>query len=274
MKGFSDDLVKTYFDQLKCFPLVSFEEEQGLARLVQQGNEKARRRLIEANLRLVVKIAKSYFVSGIPFLDLIQEGNLGLMRAVDKFDYTRGLRFSTYANWWIRQGILRYLAGKRRIIRFPLYQEETLRKIQRAFTVLNQRLSRSPSTAELSSETGVPAGEIDKILALSGPVVSLDSDDENASSGLAGCHEDWTYNPERMLMKKESRKATMNVLNRLKEREKTVLVYRYQLRGDRRCTLKELGDRMGVTAETARQIEIKALRNIKESAYELAECLA
>lgn len=269
----TDDLLKTYFEQLKRFPLVSFEEEQELSKLIQKGDKTARRRLIEANLRLVVKIAKAYLVPGVLFLDLIQEGNMGLMRAVDKFDHAKGVHFSTYANWWIRQGIIRYLANRRRMIRLPLRKEEMLRKIQKASNLLNQRLLRPPSMEEIAVETGIPAGEVKSTLALANCSVSLDTCDDAAMT-LIEYQEDYTYNPERMLMKKDSVDATMDILNRLKEREKNILIYRYQLRGAERYTLKKIGDKMGLAPETVRQIELRALRKMRESARELAECLA
>ena len=269
----SEDLLKTYFDQIKNYPLLTFEEEQELSRRIQKGDEQARRRLIEANLRLVIKIAKAYFVPGVQFLDLIQEGNLGLMHAAEKFNHAKGVHFSTYANWWIRQGIIRHLANKRRMIRLPLRKEETIRKIQKAAQVLSQKFSRFPSVLEISAETGVPAAEVTKTLALANTIISLDTSDDPSALSLLDYHEDYTYNPERLLMKKDSRRATLNILNCLKEREKDVLMYRYQLKDAKAHTLKKIGDMMGIAPETVRQIEMRALRKVKKSAQALRDCL-
>jgi RNA polymerase primary sigma factor len=270
----SEDLLRTYFEQLKRFPLVSVEEEKELAKRIQKGDKAARRRLIEANLRLVVKIAKSYCSPGVAFLDLIQEGNMGLMHAADKFDHAKDVHFSTYANWWIRQGIMRFLANKRRMIRLPLRKEEMLRKIQRTSQVLSQKLSRAPSSAELAEETGIPAGDINSMLILANDIVSLDAGEESSLSGLIDYQGDYTYNPERIFMKKNSREVTLDMLNRLKEREKNILMYRYRIGDGEHYTLKKIGDKMGISLETVRQIELRALRKMRENAETLREYLA
>jgi RNA polymerase primary sigma factor len=270
----SEDILRTYFGQLKRFPLVSFDEEKELAKKIQKGDTNARRRLIEANLRLVVKIARAYYTPGVSFLDLIQEGNMGLMHAADKFDYARDVHFSTYANWWIRQGIIRYLANKRRMIRLPLRKEELFRKIQKASQILSQKLSRVPGTAELAEETGIPVGDINSMLALMNNVVSLDTSEDPSLLSLIEYQEDYTYNPERIFMKENSRAAALNMLNHLKERERNVLIYRYRLGGGERYTLKKISDTMGISLETVRQIEIRALKKIRENEEALNEYLA
>jgi RNA polymerase primary sigma factor len=269
----SEDLLRTYFEQLKRFPLVSFDEEKELARRIQNGDKAARRRLIEANLRLVIKIAKSYYTPGVSFLDLIQEGNLGLMHAVDKFDHAKEVHFSTYANWWIRQGIMRFLANKRRMIRLPLRKEELLRKIQRVSQMLSQRLSRLPSSAEIAEKTGISAGDINSMLVLANDIVSLDTGEKPSSSGLIDYQGDYTYNPERIFMKKDSCKVVLDMLSCLKEREKSILMYRYRIGGGEHYTLKKIGDKMGISLETVRQIELRALRKMKENAETLCEYL-
>jgi RNA polymerase primary sigma factor len=270
----SEDLLRTYFEQLKRFPLVSFDEEKELAKRIQKGDKAARHRLIEANLRLVVKIAKSYYTPGVSFLDLIQEGNMGLMHAADKFDHAKEVHFSTYANWWIRQGIMRFLANKRRMIRLPLRKEELLRKIQRTSQILSQKLSRVPSSAEIAEEIGIPARDINSMLVLANDIVSLDTSEEPSLSGLIDYQGDYTYNPERIFMKKNSCKVTLDMLSRLKEREKNILVYRYRIGGGERYTLKKIGDKMGISLETVRQIELRALRKMQENAETLREYLA
>jgi RNA polymerase primary sigma factor len=269
----SEDLLQTYFGQLKRFPLVSFDEEKELAQKIQNGDKNARGRLIEANLRLVVKIAKAYYTPGVSFLDLIQEGNMGLVHAVDKFDHARDVHFSTYANWWIRQAIMRYLANKRRMIRLPLRKEELLRKIRKASQTLSQRLSRMPSSLEIAAETGISAEDISSMLVLANSIVSLDAGEDASPSALIEYHEDYTYNPERLFMRENSRALTLNMLNRLKEREKNILIYRYRLGGGERYTLKTIGDKMGISLETVRQIEIRALKKMRESGEALNDCL-
>ncbi|MDR2143040.1 MAG: RNA polymerase sigma factor RpoD/SigA [Treponema sp.] len=269
----SEDLLQTYFGQLKRFPLVSFEEEKELAKKIQKGDKNARGRLIEANLRLVVKIAKTYYTPGVSFLDLIQEGNMGLVHAVDKFDHTKDVHFSTYANWWIRQAIMRYLANKKRMIRLPLRKEELLRKIRKASQALSQRLSRTPSSLEIAAETGISAEDISSMLVLANNIVSLDAGEDASPSALIEYHEDYTYNPERLFMRENFRALTLNMLNRLKEREKNILIYRYRLGGGERYTLKTIGDKMGISLETVRQIEIRALKKMRESGEALNDYL-
>jgi RNA polymerase primary sigma factor len=269
-----EDILQTYFGQLKRFPLISFDEEKELAKRIQNGDKNARSRLIEANLRLVVKIARLYYTPGVSFLDLIQEGNMGLMRAADKFDHAKDVHFSTYANWWIRQGIMRYLANKRRMIRLPLRKEELFRKIQKASQILSQRFSRAPSLAEIAEETDIPARDINTILALTNNVVSLDTSDDPSLLSLIEYQEDYTYNPERIFMKENFCKAALNMLNHLKERERNVLIYRYRLGGGERYTLKKIGDKMGISLETVRQIEMRALKKIRESREALSEYMA
>ena len=266
----SDDCLLSYFDQIKDIPLLTFEEELELSRCIHNGDKVARGRLIEANLRLVVKIARSYLKPDISLMDLIQEGNIGLMRAVDKYDYNKQVRFSTYAAWWIRQVISRFLSDKRRIIRLPHRKEEILRKIQQAYHTLSQLYMRQPKAEEIAAEICAPKEDVEFILSLVHDVITfeVEKNDGETPSGIE-FHEDYTYSPERSLMKKSSREATLKVLNHLKEREKRILVYRYQLNGGKYHTLKNIGDKMGLSTETVRQIEIKALQKLRSHAEEL-----
>jgi RNA polymerase primary sigma factor len=169
---------------------------------------------------------------------------------------------------------MRFLANKRRMIRLPLRKEELLRKIQKMSQSLSQKLSRVPSSAEIAAETGIPAGDINSMLVLANDIVSLDASEESSISGLIDCQGDYTYNPERIFMKKNSRKVAMDMLNRLKEREKNILVYRYRIGGGERYTLKKIGDKMGISLETVRQIELRALQKMRENAKALREYLA
>jgi RNA polymerase primary sigma factor len=261
----NDDILQKYFTEIKAIPLLSFAEELELSKRIQMGDATARKRLIEANLRLVVKIARTFLGSDASLMDLVQEGNIGLMRAAEKYDHEKNVRFSTYANWWIRQSISRYLTNKRRAIRLPHRKEELLRKIQKAYQILSQTLMRQPSTAEIAGSIGIPVGDVAYILNITNGLLSLETDiGDTESTPLMELHEDYTYSPERMFMRKSFKSDTIHSLNRLKEREKRILMYRYQLNDGERHTLKNIGDKMGISPETVRQIELRALRKMRD----------
>ena len=265
-----DDTLRSYIAQIRRIPLLSFEEELELSRLIQQGDENARRRLVEANLRLVVKIARSYTAQDVPLMDIIQEGNLGLMHAADKYSHLRNVRFSTYAGWWIRQAISRFLVNRRRTIRLPHRKEEILRKVQRVYHSLSQTLMRQPRLEELAKEAGVSQEDIEYVLTMTNGFVSLEMDGGNEEYGVPmDVYEDYTYSPEQELMRQSSRDATLKALKTLKSRERRILMYRYQLNGGERHTLKSIGDKMGLSPETVRQIEIRALRKMRDHAEDL-----
>jgi RNA polymerase primary sigma factor len=272
--GLSDESAQTYFDRIKTIPLLSFEEELALSKRILRGDQAAWHKLIEANLRLVAKIAHAYLSPGISLMDIIQEGNMGLMHAAGKYSYKKNVRFSTYAAWWIRQYICRFLSNKRRTIRLPHRKEEILKRIQKAYHSLSQILARQPSSAEIAAEIGAAPEDVRLILSMSNGPVSLETDTgEDEASPLMDRHEDYTYSPERALMKKSAQDATIRFLDRLKEREKRILIYRYQLNGSERHTLKNIGDKMGISPETVRQIEIRALKKIRKDADELRKCM-
>jgi len=264
MTGKKTNLLQLYFDQIREFPLLSFEEELELAEKIQAGDKAALKKLIESNLRLVVKITRAYLTQDLTFMDLIQEGNLGLIHAAERFDPAKRVRFSTYASWWIRQSVTRFLANKRRLIRLPLRKEEMLRKVQKSYHLLSQRFTREPSQEEIAREAGVSTEDVTAILAVINGILSLDMHDSN-SAGILDYHEDYTYNPERALMREASKDATMTVLNSLKAKEKEILMYRYQLNGTREQTLKNIGSLMGISPETVRQIELRAIKKIRTS---------
>jgi RNA polymerase primary sigma factor len=267
-KNIDDDGVEAYFDQINTIPLLTFEEELELSRCIQAGDEAARNRLIEANLRLVAKVARSYLVPDLSLMDLIQEGNMGLMRAVEKYDHHKMVRFSTYASWWIRQAITRYLSDKRRAIRLPHKKEEILQKIRQACHTLSQLYLRQPTIKEIAAELGIPRKDVEFIIGMDRNILSLGSEGYNESSVIESL-EDYTYSPERALIKKSSKEATLKVLEHLKDREKSILIYRYQLDGGERHSLRNISDKMGFSLETVRQVELKALEKLRSHAEDL-----
>jgi RNA polymerase primary sigma factor len=268
------DILQSYFQQIKKKPLLSFEEVQDLSKRIQKGDKAARDRLIEANLRLVVKIARLYTYCGAPLLDLIQEGNLGLMRAVEKYDPAKNIRFSSYACWWIRQSICRFIANKQRVIHLPHRKEMLLRKVRKSCQSLNQTLMRQPTVEEIAADLHIPVEEVKNIMTLTDVTLSLEMDvGYDKTSALEDLHEDYTYNPEKTFMRKNTRHATLQVLDQLKDKEKRILMYRYQFNGEHH-TLKNIGDKMGISAETVRQIEMRALKKMRSHADELWSMVA
>ncbi|MBE3063524.1 MAG: sigma-70 family RNA polymerase sigma factor, partial [Spirochaetes bacterium] len=204
-----EDNLKAYFSQIKAAKLLTFEEELALSRRIQAGDENARRQLIESNLRLVVRIAKNYLAPEVSILDLIQEGNLGLMRAVAKYDFHKNVRFSTYASWWIKQAIVRSLSNKKRLIRLPHRQEEKLRKINKVYNTLSQVLMREPTLVEIAEEIGLEEAEVASIINSSSSVASLDSSASTESGSLHDMVEDMSFNPESELMRRTVREDTL-----------------------------------------------------------------
>jgi RNA polymerase primary sigma factor len=269
-----DNLLETYFKQIKAYPLLSFEEELELSKQVQNGDSQALNKLVNANLRLVAKIAGMYSLPDIPMLDIIQEGNIGLIHAARKFDYRKNLRFCTYASWWIRQFITRFISNKRRIVRLPQRKEETLRKIQRAYNVLCQTLMYQPNNSDIAKELGISVQDVDSIVNMAADSLPFEqnvNDDESVCA--MDIHEDYTYNPELNLMKQFSRDGTMEILSTLKDKERHIINYRYQLNGCEHHTLREIGDKLDISPETVRQIEMRALKKIRRHANELKECV-
>ncbi|MBN2737267.1 MAG: sigma-70 family RNA polymerase sigma factor [Spirochaetales bacterium] len=263
------DSLRAYFNQIKDTPLLTFEQEMELSRDIQGGNEDARMELIQSNLKLVVKIAKAFKTTDMSLLDLIQEGNLGLMKAADKFDYRKNVRFSTYASWWIKQAIVRALSNKRRTIRLPHRKEEKLRKINKAKAYLSQKLMRDPEIHEIAQEIRLSCEEIEEILRVSSHIVSLDSEGQEDQGSLQEVLEDDSYDPNEELMKKSLREETMKFLDSLREKERKILMYRFSFMGGEKYTLKKIGSEMGISPETVRQIELRAINKLKELASDL-----
>jgi RNA polymerase primary sigma factor len=266
-----EDNLRAYFSQIKSARLLTFEEELALSRRIQAGDAAARMQLIEANLRLVVRIAKNYLTPEMSILDLIQEGNIGLMRAVEKYDYRKQVRFSTYASWWIKQAIVRSLSNKKRTIRLPHRQEEKLRKINKIYNSLSQALMRAPTLQEIGREIGMDEQDVAAIVNSSTAVASLDSSGSEDAGSLHDVIEDWSFSPDRELMQRSLRTDTMRFLGSLQEKEKKILMYRFSFAGGKRHTLKHIGDELGISPETVRQIEMRALKKLKGFSEELKE---
>ena len=261
----TDDSVKMYLKDIGQVPLLTSEEEKELAEKMSQGDEEAKKRLSEANLRLVVSIAKRYVGRGMQFLDLIQEGNLGLMKAVDKFDHTKGFKFSTYATWWIRQSITRAIADQARTIRIPVHMVETINKTGRVVRQLMQTLGREPTPAEIAKEMGVPEEKVIEIQKIAQDPVSLETPiGEEEDSHLGDFIEDNSAaSPAEKAESRMLREQLLQVLDTLTPRENEVLLMRYGLRDGRPKTLEEVGKEFNVTRERIRQIEAKALRKLR-----------
>lgn len=264
----AEDPVRAYLKEIGRVPLLTAEEEMELAKLADQGDEEAKKKLAEANLRLVVSIAKRYVGRGMQFLDIIQEGNLGLIKAVEKFDYQKGYKFSTYATWWVRQAITRALADQARTIRIPVHMVETINKIGRVKRELVQELGREPTTVEISERAGLSSEKVMEILQIGQDLVSLESpvgeeDDSHLGDFIA---DDKAASPEDAAEKEMLREQLNMALSYLTEREERVLRLRYGLDDGRERTLEEVGAIFDVTRERIRQIESKALRRIKCSA--------
>lgn len=268
----NDDIIETYFKQIKDFPLLSFEEELELSKQIQNGNTEALHKLVNSNLKLVAKIAGLFNIPDIPILDIIQEGNMGLIHAAEKYDFRKNVRFCTYASWWIRQFISRFIAKKRRIVRLPQRKEEALRKIQHAYHDLCQTLKHQPQNSDIAKELGISLQDVDYIVNMSADSLSFENnmvDDESVCA--MDIHEDYTYSPERTLMKKASRDGTLRILSKLKDKERRIINYRYQLNGCEHHTLREIGDKLDISPETVRQIELRAIKKIRKHANELKE---
>ncbi|RCW45372.1 MULTISPECIES: RNA polymerase sigma factor RpoD [unclassified Halanaerobium] len=260
-----DDPVRMYLKEIGKVDLLTAEEEVEIAKRMEQGDESAKRELVEANLRLVVSIAKKYVGRGMLFLDLIQEGNMGLMKAVEKFDYTKGYKFSTYATWWIRQAITRSIADQARTIRVPVHMVETINKLIRVSRQLLQEKGREPKPEEIGEEMGISAEKVREIMKIAQEPVSLETPiGEEEDSHLGDFIEDEDSpapaSAASYILLKEQLDG---VLDTLTDREKRVLELRFGIEDGRPRTLEEVGKEFGVTRERIRQIEAKALRKLR-----------
>jgi RNA polymerase primary sigma factor len=271
----TSDPLRLYVRQIGDGPLLTREEERELARRKDAGDEAAKRKLIESNLRLVMSITRHYTRAGVPLLDLIQEGNLGLIRAVEKFDYRMGYKLSTYATWWIRQSITRALADQGRTIRLPVHVAEQVRRMMRSRRQLAQKLNRDPSVKELAAESGFPESRIEELLDLVEDPVSLETPVGDGESLYGDLIEDTKSDrPDQTTAVNLRQKELARALQSLNPRMRHVLELRFGLTGSDPKTLEEVGEGLGVTRERVRQLEARALRELRLFAPDLELYLA
>jgi RNA polymerase primary sigma factor len=270
----TQDPLKLYVRQIGDGPLLTAAEERELARRKDEGDEEAKRRLVEANLRLVMSITRNFMNAGVPLLDLIQEGNLGLIRAVEKFDYRMGFKLSTYATWWIRQAVTRAIADQGRTIRLPVHVVEQVRKVMRARRILTQKLNRDPTPEEIAAESGFPLKRVNELLELVEDPVSLETPVGDGDSMYGDMLEDVNApRPEAALADRLRGTELQAALDGLSERMRRVLELRFGLAGERPRTLEEVGAELGVTRERVRQLESRALRELQAAAPDLRHYL-
>lgn len=266
VKDIADDSVRLYLREIGRVPLLTSEEEVELAKRIMKGDKRAKDKMVEANLRLVVSIAKKYIGRGLDLLDLIQEGSAGLLRAVEKFDYTKGFKFSTYATWWIRQAITRAIADQARTIRIPVHMVETINKLIRTQRRLVQELGREPLPEEIAAEMEMDVEKVNHIIKIKQDIVSLEAPvGEEADSTLGDFIEDEdSVSPEDAATYQLLKEQVNSVLALLTPREQKILRMRFGLEDGRSHTLEEVGQEFGVTRERIRQIEAKALAKLRK----------
>ncbi|GAB4157344.1 MAG: RNA polymerase sigma factor RpoD [Candidatus Dojkabacteria bacterium] len=266
----STDAIRSYLHEIGKIPLLTASEEVILAKRIENGDQEAVQLLITANLRLVVSIAKKYAKRGLELLDLIQEGNMGLMRAVEKFDYHKGFKFSTYATWWIRQAITRAIADQARTIRIPVHMIETINKFNKIQATLTSKLGRKPTDEEIATEMEIELDKIEEIKKIKQNPASLSSpigeDQENALQDILA--DEWSQTPEQLATIEYLRNQMKDIMDSLQDREKRVLTLRFGLDDGVSRTLEEVGREFGVTRERIRQIEAKALKKLKEKSMQ------
>lgn len=265
----ADDSVKIYLQQIGKIPLLSYEEEMAVAKEIKENNStKAKETLVSSNLRLVVSIAKKYIGRGLSFLDLIQEGNMGLMKTAEKFDYTKGYKFSTYATWWIQQSITRGIADKSRMIRLPVHMIETLGKIKRATIELSTELNRMPTKEEIAAKINMPLSKLSALMKSAQSTISIETpaNQKDDSSKIADFIVDESHlTPDTKVTQENLLDDVHKMLNQLNQKEKDVLIMRFGLDDNgQKKTLDEIGTRYGVSRERIRQIETRAISKLKK----------
>jgi RNA polymerase primary sigma factor len=266
----TQDPLKLYVRQIGGGRLLTAAEERALAQRKDEGDEEAKKRLIEANLRLVMSITRHYTKAGVPLLDLIQEGNLGLIRAVEKFDWRMGYKLSTYATWWIRQAVTRALADQGRTIRLPVHVAEQVRRVMRSRRILSQKLNREPTLAEIAKEGGVPERKVRDLLELIEDPVSLETPVGEGESSYSDLIEDQNAElPEEMTAQAMRSTELTRALDALNPRMRLVISRRFGLDGQAPQTLEQVGSELGITRERVRQLESRALRELRAQAPEL-----
>jgi RNA polymerase primary sigma factor len=268
-ESFSEDSVRLYLREIGRVKMIKPDEEIELARRIAKGDKDAKKKLIQANLRLVISIAKKYVNRGLPFQDLIQEGNLGLIRAAEKFDHTKGFKFSTYATWWIRQAISRGLADKSRTIRVPVHMVESINKLKKTSAKLAQELGRKPTEQELSEAMELPVGKIQEIIQADREPISmempLNRDEETYLGDLIEDSE--SARPDSNTEEEFMRQDLNRMLSQLTPRERDIMHLRYGLEDGRQRTLEEVGRLFNITRERVRQIEHKAFRKLRQPSW-------
>lgn len=265
------EALKTYLKEIKNIPLLTAKEEVELGKKIQKGDEQARKIMIRSNLRLVINIAKRYIHLGIPLLDLIEEGNLGLMKAVDKFNHKKGFRFSTYAAWWIRQSITRSISDQGKMIRMPVYMNELIAKWKKTKERLTQKIKREPQDKEIAKKLRLPKHKVEQInFWLSSQTSSLEAPvGEDEDSQVLDLVEDQAaIQPDEQIRQLLDKERIISLFQTMSKREKDVLDMRFGLIGDKTSTLAEVADKLGVSRERIRQIEEAALKKLRKLAQE------
>ena len=262
----SSELLQIYLKDIGEIPLLTREEEDSLARKVAAGDDEARKKLVRSNLRLVVTIAKKYMNYGLSFLDLIEEGNLGLMKGVDKFDLGKGCKLSTYAAWWIKQSMMRALANQSKMIRLPVYLVEKVSAVNRATEILFKRMARQPTALEIAAHLGSKAEEVTHLQSLSKSPESLHESigDDGASELIDVISDQGAQDPTRGLAEELIQNNIMELLSKLDEREAKIISWRFGLFGDAPLTLEVIGQKIGITRERVRQVSEAAVKKMRE----------
>jgi RNA polymerase primary sigma factor len=271
-RDYAGDSVQSYLKEIATVSLLSAADEVRLAKLIERGDQRAKDALIEANLRLVVSIAKRHVGRGLTLLDLIQEGNLGLIRAVEKFDWRKGFKFSTYATWWIRQAISRAITDHGRTIRIPVHMADIMNRVSRTTRELSQELGRDPTAAEIGHQLDMKPHKVEEIQRLMRETVSLEAPLGEGEASLADFIEDEdTPQPDQIAVDSMIRSDIRRILEGVSERERRILELRFGLTGEEPMTLEQVGKRLGVTRERIRQMELKTLRRLQS--FRLAKAL-
>ena len=266
------DSLQLFLKDIGKVRLLTAQEEVDLAKRIERGDLDAKQKMVESNLRLVVSIAKNYRNQGLPFLDLIQEGTLGLVRAAEKFDYRKGFKFSTYATWWIRQAVSRAIADQARTIRIPVHMVDAINRVTRTQRSLLQDLGRDPTSSEIGAELDLPSQRVEELLKLARETVSLEAPMGDSDASLADfIEDDPTRQPEAITAEKIMREDLAKTLAGLPDRDRRIIELRYGLNGNEPMTLEQVGQEFGVTRERIRQMEIKTLRRLQ--AFRLARAL-